>query len=113
MRTAESQRTGVRVIIFRDGTARCTDCKGFGLVRARGPRAGEHYKSFSGAQTALSNGNARDCLVCAGMGLVGLPGVRDLLRVPTEARMAASEESVRLGVRSAQMRAGSDDPPPF
>lgn len=49
---------------------RCDTCRGYGLVRAAGKRAGEHYRSHSGAQAAMANGNAADCPTCAGLGLV-------------------------------------------
>jgi hypothetical protein len=51
---------------------RCGRCKGFGLVRKAGRRAGEHYRSLAGAQAADGNGNAADCPDCHGLGLVGL-----------------------------------------
>lgn len=50
--------------------ARCDRCKGYGLVRKRGSRAGRHYKTLAGAQAALGNGNAEDCGGCKGTGLV-------------------------------------------
>lgn len=49
---------------------RCDTCRGYGLVRAAGKRAGQHYRSNDGAQAAMANGNAVDCPTCDGMGLV-------------------------------------------
>lgn len=51
---------------------RCSTCKGYGLVRKRGPRAGEKYRTLGGAQAALVNGNAVDCPKCKGTGELGL-----------------------------------------
>jgi hypothetical protein len=51
---------------------KCGPCKGYGLVRKRGEDKGKHYRTFNGAQQALGNGNAVDCPVCKGTGLVGL-----------------------------------------
>lgn len=51
---------------------RCVTCKGFGLVRGQGKRAGERYKTLNGAQTAQANGNAVDCPECDGTGLIDL-----------------------------------------
>lgn len=88
---------------FADGSSRCMDCKGYGLVRAYGPHAGEHYKTLNGAQTAFGKGNAKDCPVCEGCGLVGLPGTRELIASFGVDREAQNGEKVHLGVRSALM----------
>lgn len=50
---------------------RCHQCKGFGLVRGVGKRAGQRYRTLTGAQAAQDAGRAVDCPVCAGLGLVG------------------------------------------
>lgn len=63
------------VIRFADGTERCAPCKGFGLVRGQGARAGAHYKTFKGAQEAQEAGRAVDCPSCAGCGIIGLEKV--------------------------------------
>lgn len=86
-------------IAFRDGTWRCDDCKGFGLVRAAGARAGSHYKTLNGAQTAYVNGNARDCPICEGSGLCGDLGVVGQLQSYGIDREEVNGEKVRLGVR--------------
>jgi hypothetical protein len=49
---------------------RCHTCKGYGLVRKRGPRAGEKYKTYNGALQAKAGGNAVKCPTCSGAGLV-------------------------------------------
>jgi hypothetical protein len=59
-------------IVFADGTCRCARCKGLGLVRGVGARAGEHYVTLNGAQAALAAGRAVDCPVCKGFGIDGL-----------------------------------------
>lgn len=51
---------------------KCPQCKGLGLVRKAGSRAGAAYKTLGGAQAALANGNAEDCPRCAATGLVAL-----------------------------------------
>jgi len=51
---------------------KCPQCKGFGLVRKAGSRAGAAYKTLAGAQAALANGNAEDCPRCSATGLVAL-----------------------------------------
>lgn len=88
---------------FADGSARCVDCKGFGLVRALGPRAGTHYKTLAGAQDAFGKGHAKDCPVCEGCGLVNLPGTREFIQSFGVDREAVREEKVQCGVRSALM----------
>lgn len=91
------------VLRFADGSTRCVDCKGYGLVRAAGPRAGEHYKTLNGAQTAYARGNAKDCPVCEGCGLVGLPGVPQLISSFGVDRETQNDHKVQFGVRSALM----------
>lgn len=49
---------------------KCGQCKGLGLVRKSGSKAGKHYRTLNGAQAALANGNAMDCEKCHGYGLV-------------------------------------------
>lgn len=49
---------------------KCYPCKGYGLVRGKGKNAGQHYRTFDGAQLAQANGNAVDCPACEGAGLV-------------------------------------------
>jgi hypothetical protein len=51
---------------------RCRPCKGYGLVRGIGRRAGAHYTSVSGAQAALAAGRAVDCPACGGLGVTEL-----------------------------------------
>lgn len=48
---------------------KCGTCKGLGLVRKHGKRAGEAYRTLAGAQAALGNGNAADCPTCKGTGI--------------------------------------------
>lgn len=48
----------------------CPQCKGYGLVRKRGKRAGEKYKTLNGAMAADANGNAATCPMCKGAALV-------------------------------------------
>lgn len=52
-----------------DGGERCGTCKGFGLVRGIGNRAGGRYKTLAGAQAAQGAGRAVDCPTCEGTGL--------------------------------------------
>lgn len=52
------------------GQIPCPQCKGYGLVRKRGQRAGEKYKTLNGAMAADANGNAVTCPVCKGAALV-------------------------------------------
>lgn len=87
-------------IRFADGTERCTECKGFGLLRGTGARAGTHYKTLNGAQTAFAHGNARDCPICEGSGLVGY---LDALRSWGVDRQAVNDEKVGLGLRGPVM----------
>lgn len=49
---------------------KCPTCKGLGLVRKAGPKAGKHYRTLAGAQSALGKGNAVDCPKCGATGLV-------------------------------------------
>lgn len=49
---------------------KCGTCKGLGLVRKAGPKAGKHYRTLDGAQAALEHGNAVDCPKCNATGLV-------------------------------------------
>lgn len=51
---------------------RCETCRGFGLVRGEGKRAGGPYRTQNGAQEALANGRAKDCPTCQGTGVTGL-----------------------------------------
>jgi hypothetical protein len=50
---------------------RCGQCKGYGVVRKRGSQAGKAYRTLNGSQAATANGNAAECPVCLGTGLVG------------------------------------------
>lgn len=50
---------------------RCLQCKGYGVVRKRGSQAGKAYRTLNGSQAATVNGNAAECPVCQGTGLVG------------------------------------------
>lgn len=87
-------------IRFADGTSRCADCKGFGLVRAKGARAGEHYKTLNGAQTAYVNGNARDCRLCEGSGLRGAFTARDAIVSWGVDRAGVIQDKLDTGIRS-------------
>jgi hypothetical protein len=51
-------------------TRKCDGCKGYQVVRKRGPQAGKPYKTLNGAQAAAGNGNAVTCPVCSGTGAV-------------------------------------------
>lgn len=94
------------VIRFADGTERCTECKGYGLLRDKGARAGTHYKTLNGAQTAYTRGNARDCPLCEGSGLIGFT---DALATWGIDRQATNDDKVALGLRGPVMWA-DDDP---
>lgn len=48
---------------------RCGTCKGFGLVRATGPRVDTRYRTLKGAQDSQEAGRAKDCPTCEGTGL--------------------------------------------
>lgn len=87
-------------IRFADGTERCAECKGFGLLRDKGPRAGTRYKTLNGAQTAYAHGNARDCPQCEGSGLVGY---LDTLASWGVDRLAVNDAKIDLGVRGPVM----------
>lgn len=89
------------LISFRDGTARCVDCKGFGLVRGLGHRAGQHYRTFKGACEAEDAGRAKPCPVCKGSGLIGERRTRDVLLSYGVDRAADLSVRAELGVRAA------------
>lgn len=89
------------LISFRDGTARCVDCKGFGVVRKLGPRAGQHYRTFKGAREAEDKGHAKPCPVCGGSGITGEVRTRDVLLTYGVDRAADLSVKAELGVRAA------------
>lgn len=95
-------------IRFPDGTVRCSDCKGYGLVRKMGSRAGVHYKSATGAHAALARRRAKPCPVCGGDGY--------RVRLDTR-RLLASWGTDRAGVIAQRVRMGlpvvEEPPPPF
>jgi hypothetical protein len=49
-----------------DNTVKCEKCKGYGVVRGKGSRAGDKYKTWNGALQAKDNGNAVECPQCLG-----------------------------------------------
>lgn len=54
---------------LHDDAERCATCRGLGLVRGVGKRAGGPYRTLAGAQAAQGAGRAVDCPVCEGVGL--------------------------------------------
>lgn len=51
-----------------DNVVPCHGCKGFGVVRAKGERKGQRYRTYKGALAAKANGNTAECPTCKGDG---------------------------------------------
>lgn len=95
-------------IRFADGTERCFDCKGYGLVRAMGRRAGSHYTTLNGAQTAYNNGRARDCKICEGSGLTGAFTAREASLTYGVDRAGVIEDKLDAGIRAVVLAFDED-----
>jgi len=53
------------------GTAdRCHQCKGYGVVRKTGSKAGKAYRTLVGAEESTTKGNSERCPVCKGATLL-------------------------------------------
>jgi hypothetical protein len=52
------------------GGERCPKCKGYGVVRKTGSKAGEHYRTAKGAEDSTIKGNSDKCPVCKGATLL-------------------------------------------
>lgn len=94
-------------IRFADGTSRCADCKGFGLLRDVGKRAGSHYTTLAGAQAAYNAGRARDCPHCEGSGLRGAFTAREAILTWGVDRDGVIADKLDAGIRAVVL--GCDD----
>lgn len=49
---------------------RCHGCKGYGVVRKQGAKAGKPYRTLAGAEESTVKGNSEKCPVCMGATLL-------------------------------------------
>jgi len=49
---------------------RCHQCKGYGVVRKTGPKAGKPYRTLVGAEESTVKGNSEKCPTCKGATLL-------------------------------------------
>lgn len=105
---------------FADGTIRCADCRGYGVVKRFG---GNRFGASAQARRAIAQGGARECLVCEGSGLlrhvttlrvIGLYGLDwgQVLADKQRRGVRCAVEDSRL-VRARIKGAMSTDAPPF